>query len=134
MLLLSRFKISGHSMEPTLLQGQTVLVSNIPYLLFKPKIGDIVLIRHSGKRSAPRISSQNLQRARRFWTRRVPYGNPSSQNDEGNRFLIKRITKIDPSVDGEKYIVSGDNKKDSLDSRIFGWISKKDILGKVIYF
>ena len=94
MLLLSRFIISGHSMEPTLQQGQNVLVSSIPYLFVKPKIDDMVLIRH-----------------------------------EENRFLIKRITKID----GEKYFVGGDNKKDSMDSRRFGWILKKDIVGKVVY-
>ena len=132
MLFFSRFTISGHSMEPTLWQGQTVLASSIPYLFSKPKIGDIVLIRHSGNpdlSEASKISSQNLQRVRRFWTRRVPDGNPSSQNDEGSRFFIKRITKID----GEKYFVSGDNEKDSMDSRRFGWIEKKDILGKVIY-
>jgi len=48
------------------------------------------------------------------------------------KVFIKRITKIDPSADGEKYFVGGDNKKDSMDSRRFGWILKKDIIGKVI--
>ena len=42
--------------------------------------------RHSGKRSAPRISQGN----RRFWTRRVPDGNPSSQNN-GNNSVLRNL-------------------------------------------
>ena len=94
MLLLSRFTISGHSMEPTLLQGQTVLVSSIPFFFSKPKIGDIVAFKKIKK------------------------------------IFIKRIAKID----GEKYFVRGDNKRDSMDSRRLGWVSRKKFWGKHYFF
>lgn len=42
MLLLARFKITGHSMEPRIKNGQSVLASNTPYWFKKPKINDIV--------------------------------------------------------------------------------------------
>jgi nickel-type superoxide dismutase maturation protease len=42
MLLLARFKIVGHSMEPQVKTGETVLVSSIPYWFKIPKISDIV--------------------------------------------------------------------------------------------
>jgi len=45
-----------------------------------------------------------------------------------NKLLLKRITKIKNG----KYFLTGDNKSDSFDSRSFGEISKKDIIGKVI--
>lgn len=48
---------------------------------------------------------------------------------ENKKILVKRIA-------GEKnkeYKVSGDNLSDSRDSRIFGWIGKNDIIGKVVY-
>ncbi len=45
------------------------------------------------------------------------------------RCIIKRIFKIN----GEKIFVKGDNKKESTDSRNFGWINKKEIVGKVIF-
>ncbi len=45
------------------------------------------------------------------------------------KVLIKRINKIE---DG-KYFVLGDNQKQSTDSRSFGWVSKNDIIGKVIF-
>lgn len=42
--------------------------------------------------------------------------------------LIKRIIKIS----NNKFWVEGDNKKVSIDSRSFGFILKKDIIGKVV--
>lgn len=90
---LLRFKVLGHSMEPTIRSGQTVLVSWIPYLFSKPKLEDVIAL----------------------WER-----------DE--KVLIKRISKIDK----DEYFVKGDNKIDSLDSKDFGWIGRKKIVGKVI--
>ena len=43
--------------------------------------------------------------------------------------FCKRISKISKN----KYFVIGDNKKNSIDSRNFGSISKNDIIGKVIF-
>lgn len=45
------------------------------------------------------------------------------------KVLIKRIKKID----NKKIFVIGDNKVHSTDSREFGMIEQKDIIGKVIY-
>lgn len=46
----------------------------------------------------------------------------------GERF-VKRIQKIKKDT----YFCTGDNSGESLDSRILGWVEKKDILGKVLY-
>ena len=45
-----------------------------------------------------------------------------------HRYILKRIQKIENG----KYFVVGDNKKESTDSRTFGWIKRKDIVRKVI--
>lgn len=92
MIPLFKFEIKGHSMEPTLLDGRIIFISSIPYLISRPKIGDMVAFRQKSK------------------------------------IFIKRLIKISNG----NYFVKGDNTKDSLDSRNFGWISKKDIVGKVI--
>lgn len=44
--------------------------------------------------------------------------------------MIKRIQKIRRN----EYFLVGDNKKQSTDSRNFGWIKKSQIIGKVIWF
>lgn len=59
MLLLAHFIIQGHSMEPNILQGQTVLASSIPYLFLKPKIGDIVAFKKEKKVLIKRIAKIN---------------------------------------------------------------------------
>ncbi|MBP9716477.1 MAG: S26 family signal peptidase [Candidatus Levybacteria bacterium] len=42
-MLLSRFKISGHSMTPTYSEGDNVLVSSLPLIFTKPKKRDVVV-------------------------------------------------------------------------------------------
>lgn len=45
------------------------------------------------------------------------------------RLLLKRIKNIQNA----KYFVEGDNKQESTDSRTFGWVEKRDIIGNVFY-
>jgi len=93
MLLFSRFKISGHSMEPILRDGEQVIATNLPLFFRMLKINDIIVFKKYGK------------------------------------FFVKKISKITK----DQYFVIGENKNDSLDSRKFGLVSFKDILGKVIF-
>lgn len=46
-----------------------------------------------------------------------------------NKILIKKIQNIHD----RKYFVVGDNVLESKDSRHFGWVDKKYIIGKVFY-
>ena len=48
---------------------------------------------------------------------------------KAGRYIIKRITKRK----GATFFVQGDNENESIDSRSFGWISKKEIVGKVVW-
>lgn len=93
-MILGKYKIQGHSMSPKIAEGQEVLVSSLPYLLFEPKIGDIVAFK------------------------------------KFNKVFIKRIRKIKD----DKYYLIGDNKEDSLDSKNFGWVSKKLVIGKALIY
>lgn len=51
----SRFTIHGNSMFPALKPGQDVLCFNWAYLFSKPKVGDIVVVKHQGKEMVKRI-------------------------------------------------------------------------------
>lgn len=48
--------------------------------------------------------------------------------DKRSMLLIKRVHRIQY----KEYFVVGDNETESTDSRAFGWIRKKDIIGRVI--
>lgn len=54
-MLLGKFKIQGHSMEPFIKESSEVLISSIPFLFSKPKAKDIVAFRHSDKVLIKRI-------------------------------------------------------------------------------
>lgn len=44
------------------------------------------------------------------------------------RVIVKRVSEIKNDL----YFLSGDNKKESTDSSTFGYIEKKNILGKML--
>ncbi len=54
-MILGKFRIKGHSMEPRIKNGSEVLVSSIPYLFFEPKVSDIVAFWHFDKVLVKRI-------------------------------------------------------------------------------
>ncbi len=47
-----------------------------------------------------------------------------------DKYLVKRIRKLD----GSRIFVVGDNSKMSTDSRQFGWVSKLQIAGKIVWY
>jgi signal peptidase I len=50
---------------------------------------------------------------------------------DGN-LMIKRVTKIYQDTNGRKYFLEGDNRIRSTDSKVFGSIGRKEIIGKVL--
>lgn len=54
-MLLWKFKIQGHSMEPGIKNGSQILVSNIPFIFFKPKVRDIIAFKNDNKVLIKRI-------------------------------------------------------------------------------
>lgn len=57
LVILAKFKVSGHSMIPKLKPGQQILVSSLPYLFSKPKVGDIIAFKDGKKSIIKRIKN-----------------------------------------------------------------------------
>ena len=77
---------------------------------------------------SPTLEPEDIVLVNRFSTPKL--GDIVAAKDpRDGKILIKRVSKIK----NNKYFVTGDNKKKSTDSRTFGWIKKKDIIGKVIF-
>ena len=103
------FLVSGASMEPTYRDGDYLIVDEISYRVSAPKKDDVIIFRY------PK--------------------NPST-------FFIKRIIALpneeiildgkDIKLKNDEYFVMGDNRDASSDSRIWGPVPKKMIIGRSI--
>jgi nickel-type superoxide dismutase maturation protease len=103
-VLARRVSVRGWSMTPALLPGERLLFDRLAYTRDLPKIGDIVLVAHPlqpGLRMVKRLAA-------------VP-----GETVDGTRLLGR----------GE-YWVLGDNPDASTDSRDFGPVRRKDLLGR----
>lgn len=103
-------------MEPTLRSGDRLLVLSRR----RPAVGDIVAL-EDPRRLPPRPDR--------------PVGEPEvGQGPDGKRLDEKRlIVKRVVSVDGDEVVVWGDNRASSSDSRVFGPVDRRDILGRAVY-
>ena len=57
-MLLARFRIVGHSMEPFLKENENVLVSSLPFLFSEPQAGDVVVFERLKKVYVKRIKNK----------------------------------------------------------------------------
>ncbi len=134
--------ISGFSMSPTIKDGETVLVNKLAYGLnvpFKgrfflqwnsPKQGDVVIYFHDNKIVVKRcvgVEGTHLDfLADSGYILNI--GSSSAVLTQNQYEKLKNFSEI-PSG----YIFAlGDNQEESLDSRDYGFVSVKNITGKII--
>lgn len=129
------FIVSGRSMDPTFATGQYLIVDELSYRFEKPNRGDIVIFRY------PKNPSK-------FFIKRI-IGLPNETVEiKDGKVLIKTKTKpegflleepyvkfkkddnITRKLGDNEYFVMGDNRAESMDSRIWGAVPEKLIVGK----
>jgi len=140
MYIAQPFIVSGNSMLPTFHDGEYLIVDEISYRLEKPHRGDVIIFRYPNNPS-------------RFFIKRV-IGLPNetvSINDDTitifneknpNGFSLDEWYLSDmmhtlPSdtiatLSNEEYFVMGDNREASSDSRIWGSLHERYIIGKAL--
>lgn len=138
LLILQPHKIKGHSMDPNFEDGEFILTDKISYRFGVPERGDVVVFR-----APPDFQEEFIKRI---------IGMPGDKIMVKNNHIFingKQINEteyLDPSVaisagsftvEGQEvvvpedqYVVMGDNRPNSFDSRYFGPISKDKITGK----
>ncbi|MHB8619795.1 MAG: signal peptidase I [Chloroflexota bacterium] len=129
-LLVQNYRVEGYSMEPTLRNGQYLLINKIGLHFHQPQRGDIIVFEY------PLNPSQNF-------VKRV-IGLPGDSIEVRNHQVIldgkvlkEPYIKAAPNgfyprtvVPPGDYFVMGDNRNNSSDSRSWGPLPQKDIIGE----
>ena len=117
-------RVQGGSMEPTIRDGEFVLVTNLEWLVGDVQMGDIVLCRAENYEAGPLI--KRICGVEGYST--IPFEVPPKLRKDARGPRSKAIYTVPPG----QYFVLGDNTSRSIDSRDFGFLSRKEILGKCI--
>ena len=127
------FLIPSGSMEPTLLSGDRVLTTPLVFDFRDPARGDVVVFHSSAFAGAVLIK------------RVVAVAGDIVEVKNGALYVNGERQEesylLDPAMDSDfpktlvpagDLFVMGDNRNDSEDSRIFGPVPKKDVIGKAL--
>ena len=136
--IVQAFKIPTGSMRPTLIEGDRILVNKFVYKFTTPKRGDVIVF----------VSPEDKKKD--FIKRLVGLSGEEVQIANGtiliNNKAVGEDSKIKEryyynrgdfgmedkaiTVPGDSYYVLGDNSISSRDSRYWGFLNKKNLIGK----
>ncbi len=135
--LVQPFYVKGASMEPNFYDHDYLLIDEISYRFRQPTRGEVVVFRY------PRDPSNY------FIKRIVGLPNERLVIEEGKLFIssatgepveyqedyldewVQTVGSLDVTLSAEQYYVLGDNRGASLDSRSFGPLNRRSIVGRV---
>jgi len=133
------FFVKGQSMEPNFENGDYLIVDEISYRLQEPQRGEVVVFKYpndTSQRYIKRIIGLPGE------TIEIQDGKIEVFNKEGQKVLIETnylpqvvFTAGDTRITlkEDEYFVLGDNRFASADSRRWGPLPRKDIIGRVIF-
>ena len=130
------FKIPTSSMEPTLMRGDRILVNRFIYRFKKPERWDVIVFKYPLdpkkpfiKRLVTKEGEQVSISSGRVFIDGQALDNPYLSEYYYNRGDYGR-QGLKINVPEDKFFVLGDNSFNSKDSRYWGFVSKKDLVGK----
>lgn len=130
--LTARVRVENISMLPTLEPGEFLLVNRVAYKIGEPKIGDIVIFH------APGVDDMD------YIKRLIGRSGDVVRIEDGNVFvndqpLYEPYIAQAPNYTGTwvvpegQVFVLGDNRNNSSDSHLWGFIPEEDIVGKAVF-
>lgn len=138
--IFSPYVVDMSSMYPTLKNADIMIVNKMTYISGGPARGDVIVF------DPPSSSGEYVKRVIGLPGEYIDYfdgkfyinGNLMQEDDDKSKtnyiqsYPIKDIQeRLTQKLDDDEYYVVGDNRQSSLDSRSFGPIKRKSIVGKV---
>ena len=133
-------QILGPSMNPTLYEKDAVLLNKFAYRVGKIKRGDIIALNYNGEKfMVKRVVGLPGEKVE--YKDNVLYinGEPFKENYLGSDvvtedFSVETLKNSESdTIPEDMYLVLGDNRPNSQDSRDYGLINRKEIIGKTTF-
>ena len=129
-------KVPSESMAPTIRPGQWLWIDKLSYGGRLPeRWADIPLINAfthiASLRKTDAKNNWGYHRLPGFKTPKVNDNVVFNSPENEATLLVKRITEIKSEHDRTYYFMMGDNRENSHNSRAFGWVPERSIVGKV---
>jgi len=133
---ISLYRIPTHGMEPTIGYGKIVLASAWPYCNADPKPGDIIMFRDpldDALLYAKRVIASGGSTVEIVNGVTIVDGHPLAEPYLGGVAPHHELSRSMPKlqVPAGTYFVMGDNRDDSYDSRMFGFIARGAVVARV---
>lgn len=130
--------VAGVSMEPTLMEGQVVIVNKIEYYLKSPRRNDVIVYKQSNREHSyyeiKRVIGLPGETVK--IKKGIIYINDEALKEKVKTETIENAGLAEEGIklDDNEYFVLGDNRNDSEDSRFasVGNVLKNEILGKAV--
>lgn len=136
-------KVSGGSMESTLHDGELILTNKLLYRFGEPKRGDVITfksLQDPSKDFIKRIIGLPGDKVEignntvKIYNRESPDGfyldevylDPGNDTEPKSFFTLDKAIEVPPG----EYMVMGDNRQNSFDSRDWGTLPKENIIGE----
>lgn len=142
-----RFLVDGPSMQPTFWDNQRLIISRVHYMVTDPERGDIVVFNKPGSRIG---DSPLIKRAVGLPGDTIEFRHTPTEGGTGTavELYINGVYVDEPYINEpcrpnscqaetwvlgpDEYFLMGDNRNHSSDSRGFGPINKRDIIGEAL--
>lgn len=123
-------QVKGPSMLPTFKEGEIILMNKLIYRFSKIQRKDVVVVSVNDKYMIKRVIGLPGEKVEykdnKLYINGIEYTESFIDTDK----VITEDFSTNGTIPEGKYLVLGDNRQDSQDSRDYGFISKKDIVGK----